>query len=111
MRSLIPYAARAFAILLLLAVSLPLMSSRVEARSKGAGAVVVRARPATDQTPAKCCFTNPGYAGTCAVEPAKDETCAQILAYLNNPTSSGKSYCGNTSLRGGWASVSCEKAH
>ena len=41
------------------------------------------------------------------MEPAKDETCASILGYLNNPMSQGKSYCGNTTLRGGWTSVAC----
>ena len=46
--------------------------------------------------------------GTCEVEPAKDETCATILEYLNNPQSQGKSYCGNTTIRGGWQQVPCE---
>ncbi len=55
-----------------------------------------------------CCYTNPRYAGRCEVEPAKDETCASVLEYLNNPQSQGKSYCGNTSLRGGWKQVPCE---
>jgi hypothetical protein len=57
---------------------------------------------------AKCCFTNSRYTGTCEVTPAKDESCGQILDYLNNPASQGKSYCGNTQIRGGWQSVSCE---
>ena len=42
------------------------------------------------------------------MEPAKDETCATILDYLNNPQSQGKSYCGNTSIRGGWQQAPCE---
>jgi hypothetical protein len=42
------------------------------------------------------------------VEPAKDETCASILGYLNNPMSQGKAYCGNATTRGGWQSVACE---
>jgi hypothetical protein len=46
--------------------------------------------------------------GTCEVEPAKDVTCATILDYLNIPQSQGKSYCGNTSIRGDWQQVSCE---
>ncbi len=50
----------------------------------------------------------PPYVGTCEVEPAKEETCASILEYLNNPLSQGKSYCGNTSVRGGWKSEPCE---
>jgi hypothetical protein len=55
-----------------------------------------------------CCFTNPRYAGTCEVEPAKDETCASILEYLNNPMSQGKPYCNSTNLRGGWKQEPCE---
>jgi hypothetical protein len=56
-----------------------------------------------------CCFQNPGYAGTCKVVPAGDETCASILAYLNNPLAEGKSYCGGTTVRQGWTRVRCEK--
>jgi len=55
-----------------------------------------------------CCFTNPRYVGTCEVEPSKDETCASVLEYLNNPQSQGKAYCGSTSIRGGWKSALCE---
>ena len=62
---------------------------------------------AQDQAAKKCCFTNPGYSGTCEVQPAKDETCGQILAYLNNPMAQGKSYCGNTQVRSGWKSAAC----
>ena len=55
-----------------------------------------------------CCFTNPRHAGTCEVAPVKDETCATILEYLNNPQSQGKDYCNRTTLRGGWTPVPCE---
>jgi hypothetical protein len=55
-----------------------------------------------------CCFTNPRFAGTCRVEPGKDETCEKILAYLNIPASAGKDYCGNTDIRGGWKLVPCD---
>ena len=55
-----------------------------------------------------CCFTNPRYVGTCEVEPAKDETCATILDYLNNPQSQGKAYCSSTTIRGGWQQTPCE---
>lgn len=55
-----------------------------------------------------CCFTNPRYTGVCVVEPGADETCASILAYLNNPQSQGKSYCESTSVRGGWRQVRCK---
>jgi hypothetical protein len=58
----------------------------------------------------KCCFANPGYSGICEVTPGKGETCQGVLNYLNNPQSSGKSYCGGTSIRGGWQSVACKTA-
>ncbi len=57
----------------------------------------------------KCCFENSRYAGVCVVQPGEEETCASILEYLNNPVSSGKSYCGFTDIRGGWKEVSCEE--
>jgi hypothetical protein len=56
-----------------------------------------------------CCFANDAYQGTCTVIPGKDETCEAILAYLNNPMSTGKSYCRGTSVRGGWIRVDCKK--
>jgi hypothetical protein len=56
---------------------------------------------------APCCFENPRYTGTCEVTPGPDESCGGILAYLNNPNSMGKGYCGNTDIRGGWSEVSC----
>jgi len=56
-----------------------------------------------------CCFENPRYSGTCQVTPGEGESCSSILGYLNNPNSVGKSYCGNTKVRGGWSQVSCEK--
>lgn len=57
-----------------------------------------------------CCFTNPSFTGVCRVVPGPDETCADILAYLNNQSSVGKTYCGNTKVRGGWAQVDCDGA-
>lgn len=65
---------------------------------------------ATAETKDPCCFTNPRYTGTCQVTPAEDETCASILAYLNNPNSVGQTYCGNTKIRGGWTQVECNGA-
>ncbi len=59
------------------------------------------------EAPEPCCFTNDQYAGVCRVVPAKDETCASILGYLNNPASVGKAYCDSTTIRGGWAPTSC----
>ena len=55
-----------------------------------------------------CCFSNRAFSGICVVKPAEDETCATILAYLNNPQSQGKDYCGKTTIRGGWQQTSCE---
>jgi hypothetical protein len=60
----------------------------------------------TQQEP--CCFENPRYTGTCQVTPGPEETCGDILAYLNNPNSVGKTYCGNTKVRGGWSQVACD---
>ena len=62
----------------------------------------------TQQEP--CCFENPRFSGTCQVTPGPEESCGSILGYLNNPNSVGKAYCGNTKVRGGWSSVSCEGA-
>lgn len=102
MRRSSPSVTRAFVVLLLVAGSAALAPSGTSAPARSA-------QPARAQEPAaKCCFTNPRYAGTCEVEPAKDESCSQILGYLNNPMSQGKSYCGSTTLRGGWQSKSCE---
>jgi hypothetical protein len=64
---------------------------------------------ADDPVKLPCCFTNPQYSGVCIVEPA-DETCGEVLEYLNSPQSQGKSYCGNTSIRGGWTLTKCEPA-
>jgi hypothetical protein len=55
-----------------------------------------------------CCFANDRYEGTCKVTPGEGETCQSILAYLNNPMSTGKLYCGSTSVRGGWVQADCK---
>ena len=57
----------------------------------------------------KCCYINPGYSGTCEVILADGETCSTVLAYLNNPNAGGKSYCGGSTVRGGWKQVPCEE--
>jgi len=88
----------AVAILLLTAATLPSQERTPEGEA-------IRAEKTAA---AKCCFANPGYSGTCEVQPAKDETCGQILDYLNGPMSQGKGYCGNTQVRGGWTNVVCE---
>ena len=78
------------------------VSAVASATDNAASKTVVQQEP--------CCFENPRYSGTCQVTPGPDESCADILSYLNNPNSVGKSYCGNTKVRGGWSSVSCESA-
>ncbi len=55
-----------------------------------------------------CCFSNPRYTGVCQVTTGPDETCSDVLSYLNNQAGVGKTYCGNTKVRGGWAQVDCE---
>jgi hypothetical protein len=99
MSHLTSFLARAAVILLLVTAFGPAAPLKAGAPPQSA--------PAQEPHPPKCCFANPGFSGTCEVEPAKDETCASILGYLNNPMSQGKSYCGNTTLRGGWTSVAC----
>jgi hypothetical protein len=56
----------------------------------------------------KCCFAHQQYRGTCTEQPAANETCSSILDYLNRSGTTGKSYCNNSDLRGGWKQVSCE---
>ena len=66
-------------------------------------------RPGSAFAPAAhCCFTSPRYVGTCDVAPSVRRDVRSILAYLNNPQSQGKAYCGSTSLRGDWKSAACE---
>jgi len=73
------------------------------------GIAVISARTTGAAEKKTCCLTNPRYSGRCEVTPGPDETCSDILAYLNNQSSVGKSYCGNTTIRGGWALVDCEE--
>jgi hypothetical protein len=68
-------------------------------------AVLVPALVAGSAEP--CCFANDRYEGTCTVMPGEGEDCGSILSYLNNPMSAGKTYCGNTKVRGGWVQVDC----
>jgi len=75
-----------------------------------AAAAVCRATaaPGSEEPEARqCCFTNPAYVGVCVVQPTEKETCASILAYLNDQRSQGKSYCDSTVVRGGWQQVPC----
>ncbi len=72
------------------------------------GSTSVAEQDASPESKQTCCFTNPAYSGVCKVQPAEGETCASILAYLNNPMAQGKNYCGGTKVRQGWAEVDCE---
>lgn len=74
----------------------------------GSIATIAVRHTAAGEAKEPCCFTNSRYTGVCQVTPAEDESCGSILAYLNNPNSSGKGYCGGTSIRGGWQQASCE---
>jgi hypothetical protein len=67
------------------------------------------ATPLAASEEATCCFSNPRYSGQCEVTPGADESCADILTYLNSQNSVGKNYCGNTTIRGGWTTVTCEE--
>lgn len=73
------------------------------------GVCSYRATDLVTRAERRCCFIHRAYAGVCIVEPAEDETCATILAYLNDPRSTGKTYCNGTQLRGGWKQVQCEE--
>jgi hypothetical protein len=77
-----------------------------------AASTVASATECTDTTGViggdTCCFNNARYTGTCEVTTGPDETCSDVLAYLNNQAGVGKTYCGNTKVRGGWAQVQCE---
>jgi len=79
------------------------------AAARSASAVCrATAVPGSEEPEARrCCFTNPAYVGVCVVQPAEKETCASILAYLNDQRTQGKSYCDSTVIRGGWQQVPC----
>jgi hypothetical protein len=54
-----------------------------------AAAIAASAGPATrgslqDSDRRLCCVANPRFAGVCAVELGPDETCQDVLDYLNN---------------------------
>lgn len=71
--------------------------------------MTVAPQPAGATAPETCCFTNPSYTGVCKVVTDENTTCADVLAYLNNPQSVGRTYCDNTTVRGGWKQVTCEE--
>ena len=53
----------------------------------GVVAAAERAESETASQQEPCCFENPRFSGTCEVVPGPEETCGDILAYLNNPNS------------------------
>ena len=72
--------------------------------------VLASAEAGAEEEPMLCCLANPRYAGICREECTDEATCEDILAYLNNPMSIGKKYCGGTDIRGGWELVDCDGA-
>ena len=75
-----------------------------------AAGVLIASVTLAEESAKKCCFDHKRYQGTCEVTPAQGETCQGIIDYLNNPNSTGKSYCGGTTIRGGWTAASCKAA-
>jgi hypothetical protein len=73
------------------------------------GAVVAPSARTADEDARSCCVANPRFAGICKVELAENETCADVLAYLNNAASVGRTYCGSTNVRVGWKQVECQE--
>jgi hypothetical protein len=92
------------AAVLLLAGALP---ARAAETASPRAVCTAASTPSADSHP-PCCFTNRAFVGVCSVQPAEKETCGSILEYLNDPQSQGRDYCGNTTIRGGWAQVDCE---
>jgi hypothetical protein len=78
------------------------------------GAVAAVASPtppvAGEDAARSCCVANPRFSGICKVELGPQETCRDVLAYLNNAASAGRTYCGNTDVRMGWKEVACQEA-
>jgi ketosteroid isomerase-like protein len=63
--------------------------------------------PTLVQAEEKCCLNNYRFAGGCMVVVRGEETCGDVLGYLNNFNSVGKYYCDNTFVRGGWTLSDC----
>ena len=68
---------------------------------------VVFVAPAEVQADESCCLNNYRFAGGCMVVARGQETCQDVIAYLNNFNSVGKYYCDNTMVRGGWSLSDC----
>ncbi len=63
--------------------------------------------PGDAQADESCCLNNYRFAGGCMVVARGQETCQDVIAYLNNFNSVGKYYCDNTMVRGGWTLSDC----
>ena len=79
-----------------------------------AAAGVAAAPPPSEATAqsgaaSQCCFTHTNFYGVCVVVPGEDETCEDILAYLNSPNTVGRTYCNSSRIRGGWKQVDCTR--
>ncbi|MFC2144587.1 YybH family protein [Acidobacteriota bacterium] len=72
-----------------------------------AALTVVFVAPAEVQADERCCLNNFRFAGGCMVVARGQETCQDVISYLNNFNSVGKYYCGNTMIRGGWSLSDC----
>ncbi len=79
----------------------------IAAAAVTAAAALAATVPRAADAPEPCCFANDRLEGMCKMVPGEGETCDGILAYLNNPMSTGKTYCGATTVRGGWVRVNC----
>ena len=88
--------------------ALALNAGPVGEKADSGGCPALAAAPEDPSPRADCCFTNRSFSGVCRVKPEENETCATILAYLNDPRSQGKSYCGGPTIRSGWQQVPCE---
>ncbi len=96
---------------------LQLIANRPSGRSAAVGVVLtLAAAAASAQTFSGqvqrggsdvCCLTNFRFTGPCEVTVGPGESCADVLAYLNNFQSAGRNHCGNTMTRGGWTLVRC----
>jgi uncharacterized protein (TIGR02246 family) len=72
-----------------------------------AAALVAPAEAAAEEI---CCLKNFRFSGGCRVIVRGQETCQNVLAYLNSFQSVGKYYCDNTTIRGGWSLGECSDA-
>ena len=69
--------------------------------------VLISVAPDEVSADERCCLNNYRFAGGCMVVVRGQETCQDVLGYLNNFNSVGKYYCDNTVVRGGWSLSDC----